>query len=37
MSASETDRLELTVIKCLSKGQWDDLFKSFGFDKSKIV
>lgn len=36
-STSNEDKLEYTVLKCLHKAKFDDLFKMFGYDKTKIV
>ena len=36
-SQNEMDKLEFTVMKCLSKAKFDDLLKLFGYDKTKIV
>ena len=34
---NDFDKMEFTVMKCLHKNQYDDLFKMFGFDKKRTV
>ena len=37
-ATNDVDKLEFTVMKCLYKGKFDELFsKIFGFDRTKIV
>jgi hypothetical protein len=34
---NEVDKMEYTVMKSLNQNKFDDLLKSFGYDKTKIV
>lgn len=34
---NDADRLEYTAMKCLHLGKFDELLRSFGWDKTKIV
>lgn len=36
-AANDIDRMEYTVMKCIHKNDYSDLYKMFGFDKTKIV
>lgn len=36
-SHNDIDKLEFTAIKCIYKNKYDDLFKLFGFDRSKVI
>ena len=34
---NDFDKMEYTVMKCLHKNQYDELFKMFGFDKKRTI